>query len=222
MIGGGSLGPEWAGLVGAWEYDGNDAASLIDASGNGHDFTSAGTQATQQTGLVNESRYALSSGSSQYTTAADSAFAQGASYPWTILTWVYPDAVSQYVGVWEVRNSGGTGQNTYLYHHTNTNWYINWTGGSFTFSPSSLTSQWYMLMVKFDTTNIYASVNDGSVTSSAVGGWTDTANCYFRTFFTSFTTGSCRLDMSRYFNRALSEEEITAHYNGGAGLAYPA
>jgi len=227
IVSGGAIGPEWDSLVGAWELDGNDAASLLDASPAGLDLTDTGTPVpTQQTGKVGTHARGRSGAGSEYT-ANDAVF--GVAHSFTVLGWVFPlGTPTVNVGMWANQSTSGT--SAFAHQYWNNFWgrmHTPWIDASGTAqSLATITGTndtWQFFMMKWDSaaTTMSASLDNSTPVTNTSTSMRWNTNMEFNILKDKFGDGYSYLDAVRYFDRALSASEITSHYNSGGGLAYP-
>lgn len=96
------------------------------------------------------------------------------------------------------------------------------TVNDFVYNITLGTSNWYMLTYTFDGSDVKGYVNGGYVGHVASSGNGSTAlSEYFAIADTNGAYASAIFDECGVWSRALSQDEITSLYNGGAGLQYP-
>jgi hypothetical protein len=221
VISANTLGPEWSGLELGYEFDGDATVCLQDVLGNYTLAQNAATFPTQYAGKLGESRGAPAATANYTLRSQDGTDAGIYNGPEaTILVWYYQMSTTGGVFLLERLAGPTTFFNVYLNHNSTTS-FLQGTVGNLN-RPHTLNA-WYMAAIRLSTTaGTSYSLNDGTPAVSATNA-TFSDKDFSLTFLRSGgNSGGCRVDAFRLFNRWLTDEEITAHYNAGAGLAYPA
>lgn len=223
--GGGGAGPEWDDLVVAYELNGDDTACLLDAGPNELHLVDDGSlhHPVSVAGVIDEARYSSTeraSGQIKYSLVGTSALHVGPTF--TAMCWVKTPVAggpNANAGYFNIINSGGGATQLYVaYKDFGNKWQFKL--GASVFAPTTpVSGPWIHVAVTYaaSSANIYF---DG------VLGPTYAITVPFNVastlqLFAGSYHGNSTLDMFRYFNRELTADDITAHFNVGAGLAFP-
>jgi hypothetical protein len=147
----------------------------------------------------------------------------------TVTAWVRPETTPSgdqgIAGVWQ--NSIGGRQWLLYLGNGDPALFVSVNGSSNTavFYPITLAaSTWYFFAAGYDGSNIFISVNAGTLSTTSFVGpiWDSSTDLFYISTYdnaTKFFTG--RIDEIGLWHRALTPEEIAILYNGGAGTTFP-
>jgi hypothetical protein len=207
------------GLLAYWKLNESSSAQVIDATGNGHNSTS--NTALSATGKLGTSMMYNNTGSTIIASSSAWATFTGASL--TIAGWIYVRAAM--TGTFYNIIGNYDGPSVYLRDEATPNqialaWYpggqgvqsdvVTWTYGT-----------WYHFAVVKTGMAIAFYQNNVSIGSTG----NENAEAPAREITLGTDSGgevfNGRIDDIGWWNRALTTTELTALYNGGAGLTYP-
>ncbi|MGH7186131.1 MAG: LamG domain-containing protein [Pseudomonadota bacterium] len=210
-------------LVAYWKLD-EASGTRVDATGRGNDLATVVGSPGSAAGKVGN---AVDTSSGNYLEGPVGGDLSPGNADFTIAAWLWFDALS---GEGDIVNKWQSGNFEYsLATDGSNNLKFFVSDGSFpsvtatTFGAVS-TSTWYFVVAWHDSVGdaIKIVVNDGTVETTAHAGGVNTGSAPFsvgRAPFGSPHDG--RVDEVGFWTRLLTAGEITALYNGGAGLAYP-
>ncbi|KAA3644794.1 MAG: hypothetical protein DWQ07_15420 [Chloroflexi bacterium] len=216
-------------MVAYWDLD-EASGSRLDSHTNDYDLTDNAT-VTQSTGIVSNAAD-FTAGNGEYLSYADTAWLSAGDNDFSMTAWVYPDALTDSMGIISKYTDGDT-REYYLYYDAGIDRFVflvyDATGSliatatASTFgSPSA--GQWHFLYAYHDATNdeIGISVNDGTIDTAATNG---TAPADTDATFQIGKLGSQewdgRIDEVGFWKRVLSGTDLDTLYNTGSGATYP-
>jgi len=198
-------------LVAGWTMDNISGSTLVDESPNGNDSIITG--ATQTSGLIGQ---ALDfSSTSTYITHTLPAFGTN---DFAISMWYNPDTFTFYSHLL----TATTGQSDFAFKigdsaFSGKPYFYTLASGSKVYSTGLTAGSWQHIVLMREGTNIYISING----DTELVGTGFTNNLTTTSFYTGIGQGIEHLDgqadQMRVFDRALTQNEIDALYNGGAG-----
>jgi hypothetical protein len=221
-----ALPAEWVGIEHAFELDGDAPTYLIDAVGYVNLIAPA-VEPTKVTGKIGDARNA-STASPSYTCRTG----PGTSVPAleniyrgpeaTVLCWVkHPASGNSYPWVVDRNIASGNVCGCAAVSNAATTYLYTAGGAYITERVHAGVNQWSFHAVTMSaTTGWRFSINDGAVATSATTPLFNTSEARVQLFTGWGSAGLATVDMFRLFNRKLSADEITYHYNSGNGRAY--
>lgn len=211
------------GLLGYWKFD-EASGNAIDATGNGWTGTIQGSYAAT-TGKINNGRLETVAENQGFSVSASIDNRSNTS-PFTVTCWFSNAGASgggqAIIGEWDathtdwVLSNNLTGEQCHFASKDN-------TGTLTTTSSTALTITTFMFLVfGYDGTNIFFSVNNGTLATAAVNNVRRAETVLALGNYSNFNAGwPGVLDEVGYWNRALGATDRTNLYNGGNGLAFP-
>lgn len=222
-------------LVAYWRLD-ETSGDALDATGNNHTLTDVNT-VTTASGKINTARQFTLASSESFLMAADhAAFDVGATQNFTVTCWVYLDSLdpSSSPRIAMHRASRFPDRGWWLgyfagneFQFTVTNSTNSVAASNFPAGGTIATGTWYFLAGRCyaadSPKHIKLDVNAVTVEEKfSADAWAEEATAKLRMGRQDsaawFMDG--RIDEAAYFDCVLSDAEITALYNGGAGLPY--
>jgi hypothetical protein len=209
-------------LVSYWKLDETTGATTLTDIHGSNNFTGAGgLTANPVTGKINNAQHLP--GGSQYWTCADNASLHP-SGDFSFSLWVEVDNPAQIDDYFLIKSDLSTASD-YVFRHNST------TGFGFTAGAAAYAnvgapctaSTWYHLVGWYDSTDQKSRlrVNDATTyVGATTGALTPTAFALMLGNFIPSVNYAGNLDEIGFWTRKLTTVEITALYNGGAGLPY--
>jgi len=207
----------WDGLVSLYKLDETSGTTANDSFGVQH-LTNTGGVTINESGKLGQA-YSVTSGSSKYL-AKTSVPVIGTTF--SINLWAYRTGDGN--GDFNNMAEQGTFGNGFGIWYRKTGSYISaWINGNYNVFNATATplplNTWTMITVTYDNSNIKLYVNGIFIQATAysLANTANTRRLFTRTDYTSEQYWG-RLDNVSFFNKALTDSQITAHYNGGAGI----
>ena len=211
------------GLIGHWTMDGPEtrwtsetAGTEADASGNGNNGAITGMNRASATTPGRLGQALSFDGTDDYVTVASMSHNIGTG-DFTWAAWVYPRALNQYGSIMDVGNFSPN----MSVHAASNQWGAYW-GGDLPSGNTLSTNNWYHLVMRRSGTTL-SFYQDGVVTPTSYTVGTSMANGLFDIGLNGSGGHycNCKIDDVRFYNRALSADEIKKLAGVGIGTILP-
>lgn len=223
------VSPYPLGVIAAFHLNNNSGSvSLLDSTGNGYDLTQYGTNVSVGSGIL--------SGAASFGSDSSTYFVSNTSFDpctsvFSVSAWF---KISSY-GVLLAGNSNGSWGFDLSFSNANTSsprFLVGTGGGGYEIAGGSVEvadGEWHHWVGTYNQTGSISFYIDGTLAGQISASGAAPTGCPTGVGFNNDATGTAyqagaaaSIDEVVFWNRELSQLEVTALWNNGAGLAYPA
>ena len=218
-----SASPLLTDLISYWKLD-EASGNAVDAHGT-NTLTDNNT-VTSAAGIIGTARQFTRTNTESLSISSNASLQTG-PISYTFAGWVYWDSTANTQGI--VAKDGGGGREYVLQMELDAqiSLYVFGSPGVYksvtVLKPTATAWHFFACGVNLDTNTINIQIDNGTVTSTSLAGFTVGAagTADFAIGNASGSTFDGRIDELGFWKRVLTSDELTQLYNAGAGLAYP-
>lgn len=214
------------GLVAAYNLD-ESSGDAVDSVG-GYNMTNNGT-CTYSAGLINNWVNTHSTGN-KYLEVTSDLWLNGSSQNWTVSLWIYPNGNISSQAVFANWVDYGYRVYCYIERYSSACRLVRvrgWIAADVCSKSQSFNNAtWYHICGRYNGSTLNLKVNNGTATTLSSTGNGSGTGYWDRTSIWALTNGGTTnfkwlTDCVQFWNRSITDDEVTEVYNSGAGKQYP-